>query len=140
MNSMNSLGQRNGAIGPKISFPAMAFRKVLKGFEIGGLPYTEVQFQLRRLLATGASPGELREVLRRSDLIEPLPEYAYREVQNLLDEAIDQSGALQAGPDDAVAQEQEMDPAALSADLAETRNALELEQHRAREAEEALSE
>ena len=47
------------------SFSAATFRKVLKGFEIGGLPYTEVEFQLKRLLATGVSPGELREVLRR---------------------------------------------------------------------------
>ena len=67
----------------------MAFRKVLKGFEIGGLPYAEVQFQLKRLLASGASPDELREVLRRSQLIEPLPEYALREVLSLLDGAVE---------------------------------------------------
>jgi formylglycine-generating enzyme len=122
------------------SFSAATFRKVLKGFEIGGLPYTEVQFQLRRLLATGASPGELREVLRRSELIEPLPEYAYREVQSLLDEAIEQGAAPQTDPAEAVDHEEELDPAALSAELAETRSALETEQTRAREAEEALSQ
>jgi hypothetical protein len=137
---MNTVDKRAEPGSPRQSFSAAAFRKVLKGFEIGGLPYTEVQFQLRRLLATGASPGELREVLRRSDLIEPLPEYAYREVQSLLDEATDQSGAPRAGADDAVAQEQELDPAALSAELAQTRSAWESEQNRARDAEEALAE
>ncbi len=84
---MNSMGKRIEPVDTRISFPAMAFRKVLKGFEIGGLPYAEVQFQLKRLLATGASPGELREVLRRSHLVEPLPEYALREVLSLLDDA-----------------------------------------------------
>src|SRR5580700_10145954 len=128
MNSMNSLGQRNGAIGPKISFPATAFRKVLKGFEIGGLPYAEVQFQLKRLLATGASPAELREVLRRSELIEPLPDYAHSEVLGLLDDAIEQAGqlsdteaALEPGADLPSAPE-------LAAELEATRAALESEQ------------
>ena len=137
---MNTVDKRAEPGTPRQSFSAASFRKVLKGFEIGGLPYTEVQFQLRRLLATGASPGELREVLRRSDLIEPLPEYAYREVQSLLDEATDQSAAPRAAADDAVAPGEELDPAALSAELAQTRSAWESEQSRARDAEEALSE
>jgi formylglycine-generating enzyme required for sulfatase activity len=136
---MNIVGKRAEPNDPRHSFPAATFRKVLKGFEIGGLPYTEVQFQLKRLLATGASPGELREVLRRSELIEPLPEYAFREVQSLLDEAIEQAAALQTDPVDAD-QEEQLDPAALSAELADTRSALESQQIRAREAEEALSE
>src|ERR1700691_4380761 len=122
------------------SFAAATFRKVLKGFEIGGLPYTEVQFQLKRLLATGVSPGELREVLRRSELIQPLPEYAYREVLSLLDEAIAQGAAEQSDPIDAIEQEEELDPAALSAELLNARSALESEQARARETEEALAE
>jgi formylglycine-generating enzyme required for sulfatase activity len=137
---MNIVGKRTEPSDPRHSFSAATFRKVLKGFEIGGLPYTEVQFQLKRLLATGASPGELREVLRRSELIEPLPEYAYREVQSLLDEAIEQGAAPQSDPAHTVDQEQQLDPAALSAELADTRSALESEQTRAREAEEALSE
>jgi sulfatase modifying factor 1 len=136
---MNIVGKRADPSDPRHSFSAATFRKVLKGFEIGGLPYTEVQFQLKRLLATGASPGELREVLRRSELIEPLPEYAFREVQNLLDEAIEQN-ALQTDPVDTVDQEEDLDPAALSAELADARCALEAEQTRAREAEDALSE
>jgi formylglycine-generating enzyme required for sulfatase activity len=137
---MDIVAKRAETSDARHSFSAATFRKVLKGFEIGGLPYTEVQFQLRRLLATGASPGELREVLRRSELIEPLPEYAYREVQSLLDEAIEQGAAPQTDPVEAVDHEEELDPAALSAELAETRSALETEQTRAREAEEALSQ
>jgi formylglycine-generating enzyme required for sulfatase activity len=137
---MDIVAKRAETSDARHSFSAATFRKVLKGFEIGGLPYTEVQFQLRRLLATGASPGELREVLRRSELIEPLPEYAYREVQSLLDEAIEQGAAPQTDPAEAVDHEEELDPAALSAELAETRSALETEQTRAREAEEALSQ
>jgi len=138
---MNSLGQRNGAIGPKISFPAMAFRKVLKGFEIGGLPYSEVQFQLKRLLATGASPAELREVLRRSELIEPLPEYAHSEVLGLLDEAIEQE-AGQPSDSEAVLEPGTELPSApeLAAELEATRGALESEQGRVAEIEAELTE
>jgi formylglycine-generating enzyme required for sulfatase activity len=122
------------------SFSAATFRKVLKGFEMGGLPYTEVEFQLKRLLATGVSPSELREVLRRCELIEPLPEYAYRQVAGLLDEAIEQEAAMQP-PEGAVdQQEEESDPAKLSAELQLARDALESEHARVREAEEALSE
>jgi formylglycine-generating enzyme required for sulfatase activity len=136
---MSIVGKRAETSETRHSFSAATFRKVLKGFEIGGLPYAEVQFQLKRLLATGASPGELREVLRRSELIEPLPEYAHREVQGLLDEAIEQNAALQSDAN-IIDQEQPLDPLALSAELADTRSALESEQARAREAEEALSE
>lgn len=136
---MSIVGKRAETSETRHSFSAATFRKVLKGFEIGGLPYAEVQFQLKRLLATGASPGELREVLRRSELIEPLPEYAHREVQSLLDAAIEQNAALQSDAN-IIDQQQPLDPAALAAELADTRSALESEQARAREAEEALSE
>jgi chromosome segregation ATPase len=136
---MNIVGKRAEPGNPGHSFSAATFRKVLKGFEIGDLPYTEVKFQLKRLLST-ASPGELREVLRRSESTEPLPEYAYREVQSLLNEAIEHNAPLQAEPAVAIDQEEELDPAALSAELVDTRSALESEQTRAREAEEALSE
>ena len=122
------------------SFSAATFRKVLKGFEMGGLPYTEVEFQLKRLLATGVPPGELREVLRRCELIEPLPEYAYRQVADLLDEAIEQQAAMQPDPEGAIEEQEELDPAKLSAELQLARDALESEHTRVREAEEALSE
>src|ERR1700729_4111548 len=136
---MSIVGKRIEKNDPRHSFAAATFRKVLKGFEIGGLPYTEVEFQLKRLLATGVSPGELREVLRRSELIQPLPEYAYREVLGLLDEAIEQGATEQSDPIGAIEQEEQLDPAALSAELLNVRGALELEQTRAREAEELLS-
>ena len=136
---MNTVAKRTDPSDSRHSFSAATFRKVLKGFEVGGLPYTEVKFQLKRLLAT-ASPGELREVLRRSALTEPLPEYAYREVQSLLYEALEHNATPQAEPAVAIDQEEQLDPAALSAELADTRSALESEQIRAQEAEEALSE
>ena len=135
---MSIAGKRAEFGDPRSSFSAATFRKVLKGFENGGLPYTEVQIQLKRLLA-GVSPRELREVLRRSK-IEPLPEYAYREVQGVLNEAIEQDVALQPDPDGVAEQEEELDPAALAAELQQTRDALESERTRVREAEEALSE
>ena len=136
---MNSLGQHNGAIGPRISIPAMAFRKVLKGFEIGGLPYAEVQFQLKRLLATGASPAELREVLRRSELIEPLPEYAHSDVLGLLDEAIEQEAGQQSDSDAALEPGAELPSVPeLAAELDATRAALESEQARVAEIETEL--
>src|SRR3984885_498911 len=137
---MSIVGKRIEKNDPRHSFAAATFRKVLKGFEIGGLPYTEVEFQLKRLLATGVSPGELREVLRRSELIEPLPEYAYREVLGLLDAAIEEGAAAQSDAIGASDQEEQLDPAALSAELLNVRSALESEQTRAREADEALSE
>ena len=137
---MSTVGKPSDFGDTRNRFSAATFRKVLKGFEIGGLPYTEVQFQLKRLLATGVSPMELREVLRRNELIEPMPEYAYREVLGVLDEAIEQDAALQTDPDGAIEPEEELDPATFAAKLQETRDALESEQTRAREAEEALSE
>ena len=41
------------------SFAATSFRKVLKGFEIGGLPYTDVQFHLRAFVGGGHSAGRI---------------------------------------------------------------------------------
>jgi len=121
------------------SFSAATFRKVLKGFEIGGLAYSEVQFELKRLLA-GVSRRELRELLRRSESIEPLPEYACREVRRFLDETIVQDVALQTDPGGVREQKGELDPAALTAELQKSREDLESERTRAREAEQALSE
>jgi hypothetical protein len=135
---MNSLRPGNGTIGPRISFPATAFRKVLKGFEIGGLPYAEVQYQLKRLLATGASPAELREVLRRCELIEPLPEYAHSDVLGLLDAAIEREAGQQS--DDAALKPGAELPSApeLAAELEATRAALESEQARVAQIEAEL--
>ena len=94
---MSVAGKHSEFGDPGNSFSAAAFRKALKGFEIGNLPYSEVQFELKRLL-TGVSRRELREVLRRSESIEPLPEYAYREVRRFLDETIEQDMAPQTDP------------------------------------------
>jgi formylglycine-generating enzyme len=137
---MSIVAKRTESRDPRNSFTAATFRKVLKGFEIGGLPYAELESQLKRLLATGVPPTELREVLRRNELIEPLPEYAYREVAGLLDAAIEQEAALRLDSEDAIDQAEQLDPATLSANLKEARDALESERMRAREAEEALSE
>ncbi len=137
---MSIVAKRPESRDPRNSFSAATFKKVLKGFEIGGLPYAELESQLKRLLVTGVPPSELREVLRRSELIEPLPEYAYREIAALLEAAIEQEAALRAESEDAIDRPEELDPAALSAKLQDTRDALESEQMRAREAEEALAE
>jgi hypothetical protein len=123
---------------PGNSFPA-TFRKALKGFEIDGLAYPKVQFEIKRLVA-GVSRRELRELLRRSESIEPLPEYAYREVRRFLDETIEQDVTLQTDPGGVSEQEKESDAAALTAELQKSREALESERTRVREAEEALSE
>jgi chromosome segregation ATPase len=123
---------------PGHSFSA-SFRKALKGFEIGGLAYPQVQFEIKQLV-TGVSRRELRELLRRSESIDPLPEYAYREVRRFLDETVEQDVALQTDPDDVREQEEELDPAALTAELQKSREALESERTRVRDAEEALSE
>jgi hypothetical protein len=123
---------------PGNSFSA-TFRKALKGFEIGGLAYPKVQFEIKRLVA-GVSRRELRELLRRSESIEPLPEYAYHEVRRFLNETIEQDVALQTDPGGVREQEEELDPAALTAELQKSREALESERTRVREAEKALSE
>jgi hypothetical protein len=121
------------------SFSAATFRKALKAFEIGDLAYPEVQFELKRLLA-GVSRHDLRKVMRRSESTEPLPEYAYREVRRFLDEAIEQDVAPQTDLGEVREQAEELDPAALTAELQKSREALESERTRVREAEEALSE
>ena len=137
---MNGMGKRIEPVDKRISFPAMAFRKVLKGFEIGGLPYAEVQFQLKRLLASGASPDELREVLRRSQLIEPLPEYALREVLSLLDGAVEPPIA-QEEPEPAAEAEGEVESALMQlAALDAARSALESERSRVRAIEAILAD
>jgi sulfatase modifying factor 1 len=73
----------------KTSSPVSLFEKVLRAFETGGYAYADVLAHLQQLLATGASPTELLELLRRRELIEPLPEYAYAELLGILTDAID---------------------------------------------------
>jgi chromosome segregation ATPase len=136
---MSAAGKHAESADPGNSFSAATFRKALKGFEFGGLAYSEVQIELKRLLA-GASRRELREVLRRSKSIEPLPEYAYREVRRLFDETIEEDVASETDPGDAREQEEGLDRAALTAELQKSREALESERTRVREAEDALSE
>src|SRR5580700_8731454 len=91
----------------KSSAPASVFEKVLRAFDTGGFTYADFRVQLRRLLATGASPTELLDILRRRELIEPLPEYAHSQVLGLLNDAIEQ--AEHAAP--AEAQESDQDAA-----------------------------
>ena len=136
---MSVAGKHGESGSPGNSFSAATFRKALKGFEFGGLAYSEVQLELKRLLA-GASRRELREVLSRGKSIEPLPEYAYREVRRLFDETIEEDAEPQGDPGDAREQEEQFDPVALTAELRKSREALELERARVREAEDALSE
>jgi formylglycine-generating enzyme len=71
----------------KISSPPTLFEKVLRSFETGGFTYDYVLGELDRLLDIGASPKDLLEVLRRRELIEPLPRDASREIHDLLDAA-----------------------------------------------------
>jgi len=72
----------------KISSPAAAFAKTLRSFETGGLTYSDVLAEIRDLLAAGASPTELRDILRSRELIEPLSEHAHVELLGLLNDAI----------------------------------------------------
>jgi formylglycine-generating enzyme required for sulfatase activity len=124
-----------------ISLPASTFRKVLKGFEIGGLPYTDVQYHLKRLLAAGTSPEELQEVLRRCELITPLPDYAHAEVMRLLEEARDHAPEQPIEPVPEPEVSVETDSAGdLAAELRITRIALAAEQSKAREISRALAE
>src|ERR1700683_4495330 len=71
----------NGAESPtqmdtKISLQVWVFEMALRAFGTGGATYADVLARLRRLLAAGTSPTELLEVLRRRQVIEPLPECA----------------------------------------------------------------
>jgi len=80
------------------SSPASAFAKVLRSFETGGFTYRDVVAELKRLLKAGASPSELSEILRRRELVEPLPVEARKEVLSLLDAAKERTAAPAADP------------------------------------------
>jgi chromosome segregation ATPase len=79
-------------IGAKTSSQIWVFEMVLLAFGTGGATYADVLARLRRLLATGTSPTELLEILRRRQLIEPLPESA-QGVLDLLNDAIRRDAA-----------------------------------------------
>jgi chromosome segregation ATPase len=134
-----SVAGKNVEFGDSGNSFSATFRKALKGFEIRGLGYSKLQFELKGLLAS-VSRRELRELLSRSESIEPLPEYAYREVRRFLDETIEQDAAPQADPGGVPEHDEELGRAALTAELQRIRETLESERARVREAEEALSE
>src|SRR5882757_268944 len=90
----------------KISTSASLFKKLLQAFANGDLPYSDVQSDLQRLLTTGASPEELREVMHRYESIEPLPARSHAEILRILDEAIERAAALKSDPDAAPSQVQ----------------------------------
>jgi formylglycine-generating enzyme required for sulfatase activity len=76
-----------------MSSSASLFKKVLQAFANGDLPYSDVESHLQRLLNSGASAEELREVLQRYESIEPLPAYAHAEMLRNLNEAIARAAA-----------------------------------------------
>ena len=80
----------------KVSSPSAIFEKVLRSFETGGFTYSYVLAELAQLLETGASPTALLEVLRRRELIEPLPQDEYLEIFALLDDAESRIAAVAA--------------------------------------------
>jgi hypothetical protein len=139
----------------------------LHAFDIGDLPYKEVRFYLQRLLATGAPPVELLDVLERCEAKEKLPGDAHEEIFRLLNEAIARSalesseleGAVQvpplraepaaanpaaapaSGPDPGslAAEQEDSRTMALSAELAAARSSLERERNKAREIDKVLA-
>jgi formylglycine-generating enzyme required for sulfatase activity len=82
-----------GVIRMRSTSPVLTFEKVLRAYGTGGFTYTEVVAQLERLLAVGASPAAMLEILRRRERIEPFPEYAHVEVVRLLNAAIARDAA-----------------------------------------------
>jgi formylglycine-generating enzyme len=87
----NFTGRCTVRMGAKSSVSISMFEKLLQGFKIGDLPYADFQYHLKRLLSTGAPPEDLMAVLRRREVIEPLPEFARDEVQGLLNAAIERA-------------------------------------------------
>jgi sulfatase modifying factor 1 len=75
------------------SSPVSTFEKVLRAYGTGGFTYADVVAQLERLIAIGASPAAMLEILRRRERIEPFPEYAHVEVVRLLNAAIAKDAA-----------------------------------------------
>ena len=91
-NHLNKPGGRADK-GAKSNSPAAMFEKVLRAFEIGDLTFADLQATLKRQLADGAAPDELLKILRRRELIEPLPEYAHEEILGVLEAKMQASTA-----------------------------------------------
>jgi formylglycine-generating enzyme len=91
----------------KISSSASLFKKVLQAFANGDLPYSDVESHLQRLLNSGASPEELREVLQRYESIEPLSAYAHVEILRILNEAMARTAVPNVDSDPARGQPQD---------------------------------
>jgi len=105
----------------KISSSASLFKKVLQAFANGDLPYSDVQSHSQRLLTSGASPEELRDVLNRYEAIEPLPAYAHAEILRLLNDAIAVAPNVDADPERSQPQDAESAPASIAAAAPNTR-------------------
>ena len=90
------------------------FEKVLRAYTEGDLRYADVQLDLKRLLAGGASPEDLVDVLQRWELIEPLPDDAHDGILRHLNEAIELAAAQSPDPDEATDEELESEPGSAS--------------------------
>lgn len=104
----------------KVSLPAAALAKALRSLETGGLTYSDALDEIKTLLATGASPTELREVLEGRELIEPLSEHARVELFGLIEEAIQrekEQSAASDGPAEAADKSPGRTPAPTNAGL-----------------------
>jgi formylglycine-generating enzyme len=88
----------------RISTPAAVFERVLGAFGTGGFTYADLLKHSKLLIEDGAPPTELLEVLRRFELVEPLPEYARAEVVGLLNDAIERTTPQTVELDSAVRQ------------------------------------
>jgi len=63
------------------------FAKVLRSYQTGGITYSDFLGHVNRYLAAGESPAELLKVLKRRQLIEPLPAHAHDALARLLSES-----------------------------------------------------
>jgi formylglycine-generating enzyme required for sulfatase activity len=66
------------------SSPASVFEKILGAYDTGGFTLTDTLQELKRLLESGAPPTQLSDILRRRELVEPLPPHAHEQVVSLL--------------------------------------------------------
>ncbi len=62
----------------------MAFARVLRSFQTGGVSYNDFLTQVDQQLSAGASPTDMLEILRRRESVEPLPAYAHTALFGLL--------------------------------------------------------
>ena len=97
-NSLDRSSNRVERAAAKNASPAAMFEKVLRAFEIGDLSFADLLSSLTRLLKDHAPPMELLEVLRRRELIDPLPAEAREKIISVLQESMP-VGAVEAGAD-----------------------------------------